>query len=158
LLRIVHERGEDPAKVVVAVMDADGRLSEGARGVVLPSFDDPDVGGVQLAGRIRNRHSWVTRCRDFQFWALSALTQLGRIRTGTVSLGGDGQFTRLSSLLELGHAPWRESLTEDLDLTISLVSRGWRCLSTPYASVDQQGVESLAGLLRQRTRWYQGHM
>lgn len=158
LLRLVHARGQDPSQVVVGVMDADGRLSEGALSVVLPLFDDPTVGGAQLAVRIRNRINWVTRFQNFQFWTMSALTQLGRIRTGTVSLGGNGQFTRLSALLELGHQPWNPSLTEDLDLTISLISRGWRSTSTPYASVDQQGVETVKRLLNQRTRWYQGHM
>lgn len=155
---LARDRGLDPAQVIVCVMDADGRLSDGALGVVLPLFDDPKVGGAQLAVRIRNRRSWVTRFQDFQFWTMSALTQYGRLRTNTVSLGGNGQFTRLSALLEVGSDPWTPSLTEDLDLSLSLLSRGWRCTTTPHASVDQQGVETIGRLLRQRTRWYQGHM
>lgn len=158
LLRLVQERGEDPDRVVVCVMDADGRLSYGALTVVLGLFDSPRVGGVQLAVRIRNRVNWVTRFQNFQFWTMSAMTQFGRIRTGTVSLGGNGQFTRLSALLDIGEQPWNASLTEDLDLTISMLTRGWRCTTTPHASVDQQGVETVRALLRQRTRWYQGHM
>jgi len=158
LSRLVAERGQDPSKVIVAVMDADGRLSNGALTVTLPLFDDPQIGGVQLAVRIRNRDNWVTQFQNFQFWTMSAMTQLGRIRTGTVSLGGNGQFTRLSALQQLGERPWNPSLTEDLDLTISLITRGWRSTSTPYASVDQQGIETVQRLLNQRTRWYQGHM
>jgi cellulose synthase/poly-beta-1,6-N-acetylglucosamine synthase-like glycosyltransferase len=100
----------------------------------------------------------VTRFQNFQFWTMSAMTQYGRIRTGTVSLGGNGQFTRLSALLEIGEQPWNASLTEDLDLTISMLVNGWRCTTTPHASVDQQGVERVRALLKQRTRWYQGHM
>lgn len=152
-------RGLDPTDVVVVVMDADGRLSDGAMGEVLPLFDDPRVGGVQLAVRIRNRSTNVLlRFQDHQFWTQSALTQFGRIATQTVSLGGNGQFTRLSALLEVGDQPWSAALTEDLDLTVSIATRGWLTTSSPRASVDQQGVESLRGLLRQRTRWYQGHM
>lgn len=158
LTRLVHDRAQDPTRVIVCVMDADGRLSEGALNVTLPLFDDPRVGGVQLAVRIRNRDRWVTHFQNFQFWTMSAMTQLGRIRTATVSLGGNGQFARMSALQEIGDQPWERSLTEDLDLTISLLSRGWRTTSTPYASVDQQGVETVRRLLNQRTRWYQGHM
>ena len=158
VLDLVRERGEHPDDVIVCVMDADGRLSFGALTVALPLFDDAKVGGVQLTVRIRNRHSFLTRFQNFQFWAMSAMTQYGRIRTGTVSLGGNGQFTRLSALLSIGDAPWNASLTEDLDLTISMLVGGWRCTTTPHASVDQQGVERLGPLLRQRTRWYQGHM
>ncbi|MEA2685135.1 MAG: 1,2-diacylglycerol 3-beta-glucosyltransferase, partial [Actinomycetota bacterium] len=144
LRELVAERGQNPDLVIVCVMDADGRLSRGALTVTLPLFDDPKIGGVQLAVRIRNRHrNWVTEFQNFQFWTMSAMTQYGRIRTGTVSLGGNGQFTRLSALMQIGPQPWRASLTEDLDLTISLICRGWHCTSTAHASVDQQGVATI---------------
>jgi 1,2-diacylglycerol 3-beta-glucosyltransferase len=159
LVEDVVARGVDPASVLVCVMDADGRLTDGALSHVLPLFDDRDVGGVQLAVRIRNRATnfWL-RFQNHQFWTLSALSQMGRVGVGTVSLGGNGQFTRLSALQQLGPAPWSASLTEDLDLAVSLAVRGWRLTSTPHAAVDQQGVESFSRLLTQRTRWYQGHM
>ncbi|HEX5287755.1 MAG TPA: glycosyltransferase [Streptosporangiaceae bacterium] len=77
---------------------------------------------------------------------------------GTVSLGGNGQFTRLAALLEMGPAPWRAQRTEDLDLSLALAAKGWRLTSAPDAHVSQQGVTSLRALVDQRTRWYQGHM
>lgn len=140
-------------------MDADGRLSDRALRHILPLFDDPRVGGVQLGVRIRNRRgNFLTWFQDYQFWAMAAVTQFGRNWTSTVSLGGNGQFTRLSALDALGERPWSQSLTEDLDLAISLAVRGWRLRTTAHASVDQQGVSDLRRLIRQRTRWYQGHM
>lgn len=160
LLSDVARRGLDPHKVIVVVMDADGRLSNGAIDEVLPLFEPIGVGGVQLAVRIRNRNDgfWL-RFQDHQFWTLSALTQFGRMTTGTVSLGGNGQFTRLSALMELGSSPWVPgALTEDLELALELGQRGWHLLSTPRAAVDQEGVPRLGALIRQRTRWYQGHM
>jgi cellulose synthase/poly-beta-1,6-N-acetylglucosamine synthase-like glycosyltransferase len=75
-----------------------------------------------------------------------------------VSLGGNGQFTRLSALRSIGLAPWSDALTEDLDLGLELTLRGWELDCAADAWVSQQGVESVRGLLRQRTRWYQGHM
>ena len=157
--RLVEERGQDPARVLICVMDADGRLSDGALSHVLPIFEDPKVGGLQLAVRIRNRNTnFLTRFQDFQFWSMSAITQFGRRKTGTVSLGGNGQFTRMSALEGLDGMPWSASLTEDLDLAISLLIKGWTLETTPAASVDQQGVESLRRLIVQRRRWYQGHM
>ncbi len=159
LMADVADRGLDPERVLVVVMDADGRLSDGAVDEVVPLFDDPEVGGVQLAVRIRNRmDNFLLRYQDHQFWTLSSLTQFGRLVTGTVSLGGNGQFTRLSALLGLDGEVWSSSLTEDLDLTIRLSMAGWRLTSTPRAAVDQQGVAHVGPLIRQRTRWYQGHM
>jgi 1,2-diacylglycerol 3-beta-glucosyltransferase len=159
ILADVADRGLDADRVIVCVMDADGRLCDGAIHAVLPLFDDETAGGAQLAVRIRNRKdNFILQFQDHQFWTLSSLTQAGRIGTKTVSLGGNGQFTRLSALLEVGDQPWSTSLTEDLDLAISMALAGWALTSTPRAAVDQQGVAQLRPLVRQRTRWYQGHM
>jgi len=133
----------DPAKVVVAVMDADGRLSPGGAAAPLPLFDDERVGAVQLIVRIRNRAKLICKFQDVEFWLISAVSQFARSVTGTVSLGGNAQFTRLSALFSLG---------------LRLAAKGWRTTTTARAYVDQQGVESYRRLLRQRTRWYQGHM
>lgn len=154
----VDRRGLDPAKVVICVMDADGRLSDEAFPEALAAFEDDRVGAVQLIVRIRNRDSWLTRMQDIEFWCISATAQFARTFTGTVSLGGNGQFTRLSALDTLDGDPWSTSLTEDLDLGLRLYARGWKVTAPSFGYVHQQGVTNLRTLLRQRTRWYQGHM
>ena len=156
--RMVADSGQDPEYVLVCVMDADGHLTDGSVKHVARQFDDARVGAVQLAVRIRNRDSYLARVQDFYFWAIAAMTQFGRVGLGTVSLGGNGQFSRLTALDEMGEKPWSKCLTEDLDLTISLVLAGWRTSSTPHAAVSQQAVHMIEPLIRQRTRWYQGHM
>lgn len=155
---LVTAEGLDPEQVLVCVMDADGHLSAGCLDAVLPLFRDPDVGGAQLIVRIRNRDSILGLVQDIEFFGLTATVQIGRISTGTVSLGGNGQFARLTALNGLDGDPWSESLTEDLDLTISMLTRGWKLTSTPDAHVTQQGLEEIRPLIKQRTRWYQGHM
>jgi cellulose synthase/poly-beta-1,6-N-acetylglucosamine synthase-like glycosyltransferase len=154
----VAARGLDPDEVFVAVMDADGRLSAGAATAARLLFDDSRVGGVQLIVRIRNRRKLIAQFQDIEFWMISALSQFARSMSGTVSLGGNGQFTRLSAVQQLGSQPWSRSLTEDLDLGLRLIAAGWRITTTTEGYVDQQGVDTLPRLLRQRTRWYQGHM
>ena len=158
LVEDATQRGLDPSKVIVGVMDADGRLSRGGATAPLRHFEASDVGGVQLIVRIRNRSKLITQFQDVEFWAISAVSQFARSVTGTVSLGGNGQFTRLSALQSLSGEPWSESLTEDLDLGLRLAGAGWRVMTTTRAFVDQQGCEKYRVLIRQRTRWYQGHM
>lgn len=148
----------DARKVAVCIMDADGRLSPGAVAVIQRVFADENVAGVQLPVRIRNTGTILTDYQDFEFWGLSAIQQLARGKTHTVSLGGNGQFTRLSALRQLPKEPWSSSLTEDLDLAVSLLALGWKIESTPNAWVSQQAVETLGPLIRQRTRWMQGHL
>jgi 1,2-diacylglycerol 3-beta-glucosyltransferase len=154
----VRSRGIDPSMVVVGVMDGDGHLSLGAIQACLPLFDDERVGGVQLSVRIRDRRRLIAQFQDVEFWMISALSQFARSTTGTVSLGGNGQFTRLVALQALDGGPWSDSLTEDLDLGLRLIAGGWRITTTTRGYVSQQAVDTYRRLLRQRTRWYQGHM
>jgi 1,2-diacylglycerol 3-beta-glucosyltransferase len=158
LTATLAEYGVEPERVVVCVIDADGRLSPGAFVSALDAMADRSVGGVQLPVRIRNRTSWLTEIQDLEFWGFSATTQVARRRTGTVSLGGNGQFTRLAALASLGGAPWSSALTEDLDLAVSLALEGWKLTTVTDAFVDQQAVTTVSALMRQRTRWFQGHM
>jgi len=154
----VATRGLEPSDVIVAVMDADGRLSTGAADAALAMFADARVAGVQLIVRIRNRRKLIAQFQDIEFWMISALSQFARSMSGTVSLGGNGQFTRLSGLQSLSGETWSRSLTEDLDLGLRLIAAGWRVTTTTNGYVDQQAVDTFPRLLRQRTRWYQGHM
>jgi 1,2-diacylglycerol 3-beta-glucosyltransferase len=158
VLDAVRARELDPKNVVICVMDADGRLSEGAIPAVLPAFEDRAVGGVQLPVSIRNQNTLVEKMVHFEFWGYSAISQFGRNVSRTVSLGGNGQFTRLEALLELGEQPWSTSLTEDLDLSVSLAIRGWEMRMVPGASVNQQAVSTVTKYVKQRARWFQGHM
>jgi cellulose synthase/poly-beta-1,6-N-acetylglucosamine synthase-like glycosyltransferase len=66
---------------------------------------------------------------------------------------------RLSALNTLdGDGPWSDSLTEDLDLGVRLIAKGWTNQHCTTAAVSQQAVLSLRRLVRQRSRWFQGHL
>lgn len=150
--------GRGPDDVVICIMDADGQLEQGSLANVVPYFGDPMVGGLQIGVRIANVHTnTLTRMQDIEFIGFSAFVQEARDAFGSVGLGGNGQFARLSALRSLGRAPWTKCLTEDLDLGLSLVRMGWRNRFCPTAYVAQQGVTGIPQLVRQRTRWIQGH-
>jgi cellulose synthase/poly-beta-1,6-N-acetylglucosamine synthase-like glycosyltransferase len=150
--------GRGAEDVVVCITDADGQLERHTLASVAPYFADPKVGGVQIGVRIANSSTnLLTRMQDIEFVGFSAFVQEARDWFGSVGLGGNGQFTRLSALLSLGYAPWTDCLTEDLDLGLSLVQGGWKIRFCPDAYVAQQAVTNLSALFRQRTRWIQGH-
>ncbi|MBB6346765.1 cellulose synthase/poly-beta-1,6-N-acetylglucosamine synthase-like glycosyltransferase [Nonomuraea muscovyensis] len=146
-------------RVLVCLMDADGRLDPGSLEAVLPYFADPRVGGVQMGVRIGNRkQSLLTRMQDMEFVVYTRMFQRTRSRIGSAGLGGNGQVMRLKALLDLGDHPWSRSLTEDLDLGVRMVLAGWRTACVPDATVRQQGLVGLRALVRQRSRWFQGHL
>jgi len=150
--------GAEADEVVVGVVDADGWLEPGALAAVAPYYRDPAVAGVQLPVRIiNNRDGFLTLMQDLEFVGFSLFVQAGRDPFGSVGLGGNGQFVRLSALLTLGSEPWSDCLTEDLEIGLRLVEGGWRNRFCPTSWVAQQAVTRLRPFFRQRTRWIQGH-
>jgi cellulose synthase/poly-beta-1,6-N-acetylglucosamine synthase-like glycosyltransferase len=149
-------RGED---VVVAVFDADGRIERDALTAVAGFFRDPRAGAVQIGVEMRNAHAnLLARMQDMEFCVFTEIFQRARQRLGSVGLGGNGQFVRLNALRSLGDDPWTDCLTEDLDLGVRLLLAGWKNNYCPTACVSQQAVTEIPRWLRQRTRWFQGHL
>jgi len=150
--------GRSPDEIVIVVVDADGQLASNALARVSPCFSDPRVGAVQIPVRIANaRDGLITRLQDLEFVGFSFYVQVARDHLGSVGLGGNGQFNRLSALLSLGRPPWTECLTEDLDVGLALAERGWRIRFRTGTFVAQQGLRNFWLLLRQRSRWVQGN-
>jgi 1,2-diacylglycerol 3-beta-glucosyltransferase len=149
----------DPQNVVVVILDADGRIAPNAISEVTPYFNDPRAGAVQIGVRMSNVSDGIlARLQDFEFVTFTEIFQRGRERLGSVGLGGNGQFTRLSALESLGDAPWTDCLTEDLDLGVRLLVGGWLNRFCFTSHVSQQAVTRLRPLIRQRSRWFQGHL
>ena len=154
---VVEGRSHDD--VIVVVVDADGRLDRNVLFEVAPYFNDPRSGAVQIGVRMYNaEESVLARMQDFEFVTFTDIFQRARQRVGSVGLGGNGQFARLSALETLGDAPWTDCLTEDLDLGVRLLVGGWTNNFCPTTKVNQQAVTSIRRLVRQRSRWFQGHL
>lgn len=147
-------------KVIIGIVDADGRLSADAPTEVGPHFDTPRVGGVQVNVRIYNRISYLTRMQELEFRVFGGLYQIGRSQWGAAFMGGNGQFNRLAALESVSSAegPWSDYLTEDQELGLRLLSRGWFGEQAHSTFVDQQGLNNLRRLYRQRARWMQGNL
>jgi cellulose synthase/poly-beta-1,6-N-acetylglucosamine synthase-like glycosyltransferase len=151
----------DPQRWVIGVFDADGRpIETDLIQRVGESFVDARVSALQCGVRIANRRRWLPRMQDLEFSAFCYIAQWVRDRTtGSVALGGNGQFARASTLIALaqkhGHVWAPESLTEDLELSIRIHAQGG-VIRFLNRFVEQEGVESLRALLRQRHRWAWG--
>ncbi|ANW21453.1 glycosyltransferase family 2 protein [Streptomyces clavuligerus] len=151
--------GRDPQDVIICVVDADGRLDRHVIEAVDPFFNDPSTGATQIGVRMYNREKGLlARLQDMEFVVYGDVFQSARRFIGSVGMGGNGQFMRLSALDSLGENPWSDSLTEDLDLGVRLIAKGWTNQYCPTAAVSQQAVLDVRRLVRQRSRWFQGHL
>ncbi len=150
----------DRSRVIVVIVDADGRLDPAAPRYAAAHFADPGVGGVQSLVRIYNRRRFLTWMQDVEFSVYGYLFQAGRNGWGTAGMGGNGQFNRLSALDAIADesGPWRDRLTEDQDLGLRLMVAGYEGRQELRGVVNQQGLSNLRPLFRQRTRWSQGNL
>ncbi|KDN85332.1 glycosyltransferase [Kitasatospora cheerisanensis] len=171
--------GTDPDRVVLTVVDADGRPSPNLLQVLSgpASFGDPAVGAVQVEVRMSNRAvaaplpgrgrtanaraRLLARLQDLEFRGPISAMQITRRRTGTVNVGGNGQANRLSALRQVAAEtgdPWGRALLEDFELGLRMMLAGRRNGYTTTAWVEQEALWSVRQLLTQRVRWAQGSM
>lgn len=166
-LRSEGAGGFEEDRVLVVIVDADGRLDPLLGNAVASRFLDHRVGGVQLGVRIYNRSTALAYMQDVEFRIFGSVFQMGRSAWGSAGMGGNGQVNRLSALTAIAEenvstgqadGPWRHRLTEDQDLGLSLFAHGWLGQQEMRYAVDQQGLSSYRRLFRQRVRWCQGNM
>lgn len=169
----------DRARAVIGVLDADGFLSDNALSVLSgpAGFGDETLGAAQLEVWMKNRgdkrprpgRNWflnllgrfLIRMQDIEFRTSNSAMQQLRVTTGTVGMGGNGQFTRLTVLDALtdDHGePWGNKLSEDYELGLNILTRGFHNGYFPQAHVSQEALPHFRRLLTQRTRWGQGIM
>lgn len=169
----------DRQRVIVGVVDADGRPGANCLDVCAGPelFGDPRVGAVQIDVRMSNRddpqpqpgRGWwanaasraLVRMQDIDFRAGISAIQGARRTTGSVCMGGNGQFSRLSALDDViaqGGGPWRGSLLEDFEIGVHVLMAGWRTEFTADTWVDQEAPVHFGRFLHQRTRWAHGAM
>lgn len=146
--------------VIITVFDADARVEPDFLEGLTPYFQDPKVAGVQSAVRMYNHDTNIlTFWQHLEFVLWGELFCRAKNVLKSATLGGNGQCVRLAALASLGANPWQSSsLTEDLDLSLRLLSHGWQIRFCPSVAVWQEALPGLRRLIRQRSRWVQGHM
>ncbi|GIE87384.1 glycosyltransferase family 2 protein [Actinoplanes regularis] len=155
---LTEREGVPAERVVLGIIDGDGQGSDNILVEVARLMGDTKVGAVQAQVRIRNRDKLLGAVQDLEFGAIVDACQNMRNALDTVGLGGNGQFSRLSTLISLGTAPWSSCLVEDMELGLRMHLSGMSIRYTSRASVTQQAVVDIRRLTRQRTRWAQGNL
>ncbi|HEY9670375.1 MAG TPA: glycosyltransferase family 2 protein [Waterburya sp.] len=141
---------------IVGVFDADAQVPKDVLRHVLPMFNPPKVGSVQVRKAIANASvNFWTRGQMAEM-ALDTFIQQQRIAIGGIGeLRGNGQFVRRVALERCGG--WNEqTITDDLDLTIRLHLNKWDIHFLDFPAVEEEGVTTALALWHQRNRWGEG--
>ncbi len=149
---------------VLVTVDADTLPAPHALARLAAAFDDPAVTCAAGVVTVRNgRDGWLLRHQSTEY------LRTAFVRIGWAALGAleqvPGAFTgvRAEAFAAAGGFP-TDSLTEDYELTYRLLARGVRdgvvpvIAAVPGAQVFTEAPRTVAGFVRQRTRWFAGFL
>jgi cellulose synthase/poly-beta-1,6-N-acetylglucosamine synthase-like glycosyltransferase len=140
----------------VLSMDADSRLEPGALRAAMGSFRDPTVGAVAGNVKVENRNSLLTWLQALEYVEGLNMPRRAQGFVAAVNIvpGPVGVFRR-EALEEVGGYD-EDTFAEDADLTLKLVSRGWKVVYEDRCVAWTVAPESALDLVQQRYRWTRG--
>lgn len=140
---------------ILCIFDADAIVEPDFLIRLIPYFTE-GVGAIQARKVLLNPHqNWLTLCQRYEYLLDAYLQSQRDSLQGAVELRGSGMLLRREALETLDG--WNEaSLTEDLDFCTRMHAAGWDIRYVPQVQLWEEGLTSLAPLLRQRLRWTEG--
>jgi len=141
---------------IVVAVDADTLLAPGAIGFLVTHFSDPRVTAVCGNVEVGNVHSWITRFQAIEYVTSQNFDRRAFALLNCVSVvpGALGAWRRDAVLAVGGYSS--DTLTEDADLTLTILRAGGRVAYEPRAIGRTEAPESVSALLKQRFRWTYG--
>jgi poly-beta-1,6 N-acetyl-D-glucosamine synthase len=140
----------------VLCMDGDSALSADTLEVAIGHFRDPAVGAVAGNVKVANRGNLWTRLQALEY--IQGLNMprraQGFMRAVNIIPGPIGVFRR-ELLLQVGGYD-TDTFAEDADLTLKILTAGWRIVYEDRAIAYTEAPETLGALIKQRYRWTRG--
>ncbi len=148
---LAHAQGE----IVIAV-DADTIVTRGSIERLVAHFVDERVTAVCGNVEVGNVRSWLTRFQAIEYVTSQNFDRRAFALLNCVSVvpGALGAWRRDAVLAVGGYSS--ETLTEDADLTLTVLRAGGRIVYEPRAIGRTEAPETISGLLKQRFRWTYG--
>ncbi|MEW6009689.1 MAG: response regulator [Euryarchaeota archaeon] len=144
---------------VIAVFDADARVGSDFLSKIIPYLNEEKVAGVQARVRMYNAdRNLLTRMQEVEFSIFGNIILRSRDIMGKNGfLGGNGQITTRKAIEEIGG--WDGfAVTEDLNMSIKLMIKGYKIRYCGKAHVFQEAVPYWKPFFRQRVRWATGNL
>lgn len=141
---------------IVLGMDADSRLEPQTIRAAIPHFRDPSVGAVAGNVKVVNRVNLWTRLQALEYveGLNMARRAQGFLNAVNIVPGPIGLFRR-DVLVALGGYDL-DTFAEDTDLTLKILTAGWKIRYEPRSVAWTEAPERLIDLIQQRYRWTRG--
>lgn len=141
---------------IVLCMDGDSQLSKDTIRLAAQHFIDPKIGAVAGNVKVLNRNKLYTDLQALEYIeglnmarAAQSFLKLVNIIPGPIGL------FRKRAIEEVGYYS-SDTFAEDADLTLKILSKGWKVYYEPNAIALTEAPVKLQQLLKQRYRWTRG--
>jgi poly-beta-1,6-N-acetyl-D-glucosamine synthase len=140
----------------VLTMDGDSILAPATLRESMHHFLREDVAAVAGNVKVGNRINMLTRLQALEYVEGLNIPRRAQAAVRAVNIvpGPVGIFRR-EVVLQLGGYE-SDTFAEDTDLTLKLLSRGWRVVYEERAVAFTEAPENLLDLMKQRYRWTRG--
>ncbi len=137
-------------------MDADSWIEPQTLRAMMPHFSDTSVGAVAGNVKVINRDHLLTRLQALEYIEGLNMPRRAQGFIGAVNIvpGPVGVF-RLEAIEEVGGYD-TDTFAEDADLTLKLITAGWKIVYEDNAITWTQGPANVLDLIQQRYRWTRG--
>ncbi|MDT8437145.1 MAG: glycosyltransferase family 2 protein [Gemmatimonadota bacterium] len=140
----------------VLCMDADSSVEPQLLRRAIPHFEDASVGAVAGNVKVENRRKLITRLQALEY--IEGLNMprraQGFIAAVNIVPGPVGVFRREALQDVDGYDT--DTFAEDADLTLKMISAGWKIVYEDQAVAWTQAPERWLDLIQQRYRWTRG--
>lgn len=141
---------------IVVTIDADTIVTPSTLPSLIAPLADAGVDAVCGNVQVGNVHNLLTRLESVEYITMQNFDRRAFSTLNCISVvpGATGAWRRASVLRVGGYS--RDTLTEDADLTITMLAEGYRIVDAPEAKSITEAPDHLGALFRQRVRWCLG--
>lgn len=137
---------------MIAIVDADSYPEKESIGKIVGFFNDKQVAAVTSAVFVRNKKNFITKLQSIEYIVLAWTRKLFDFIGAVYVTNGPLSIYRKKGLEEVGGFDTK-TVTEDIELTWHLLSRGYKAKMCLSAFVTTTAPTTLRQWWRQRERW-----
>lgn len=154
--RAANRAIQDVTTEFVVMVDADTLVDPQAIGFLVQGLADPEVGAVAGNVKVGNDKGIMTRLQALEYTTAQNIDRRAfELVNGIMVVPGAIGAWRTAAIRQVGLYSG-DTLTEDADLTVSLLRAGFRVRFDERAFTYTEAPETVSMFLRQRLRWTLG--
>src|SRR3989338_5097223 len=137
------------------ILDADSIATPNLLEVLLPKFNDPNVGGVKTSIKVWKPENFLEKLQWFEYMAVGLTHKLMSVLDILYLTPGVFSIYRTDALRKVGGFD-ENILTEDIEIAVRLLHNGYKIKSSLEAMPFTKVPHTLKGYHSQRLRWARG--